>query len=292
MTSSTRLSNRISTAVFTTPALVLYSVFVVIPTIAVIALSFFDWNFFGSPVFVGFDNFSRALGDAGLAHASAVSAGYLLFGIVPTIVVGFLLAVLVNVAAPVIGVLRVLYFVPVVVSVAVSGVLWSFLYDPRQGPVASLFRMLGLAPIDFLGTTGTALPAVTLVMIWAGLPIVMVFYLSALQRISPDIYAAASLDGAGAWRMLWSITWPNVAPTTALLAVLQVANFSAASLDYSLVLTRGGPLDATTSLGLYAYQVAFERQEVGYASVISLVQVALILMLLVIGHRISKAVSR
>jgi multiple sugar transport system permease protein len=274
-------------ALFLTPSLVLFTIFIVIPTIAVLALSFFSWDFFADPVFVGFANFTRLFTDPAAAQALGVTVIFLLLGVVPTVIIGFLLAVLVNVNIPGIGPLRVLYFIPVVVSVAVSAVLWTFLYNPRQGPLSSVLHIFDLPTPNFLGSTTLALPALVVMMIWGSLPIVIVLYLAGLQRIPDDIYSAAALDGAGPWRVLWTMTWPNVSSTTVLVGVLQIINFTAGSLDLSLIMTRGGPLGSTTALGLYAYQEAFIHQDVGYASVLSVAQMVLIIALVVVGRLVA-----
>jgi len=255
-------------------------------------MSFFSWNFFSEPTFVGLDNFARLLQDAQALQALGVTVLFLVLGVAPTVLIGFLLAVLVHVNLPGIGVLRALYFVPVVVSVAVSAVLWTFLYNPRQGPLSAIFGLFGVAAPDLLGSRAFAPPALVIMMIWAALPIVIVLYLAALQRVPDDIYAAAALDGAGPWRVLWTMTWPNVASTTVIVGVLQIINFTAGSLDLALIMTQGGPLRSTTALGLYAFQEAFSRQDVGYASVLSVLQMLLIILLvatgrLVVGKRLS-----
>jgi ABC-type sugar transport system permease subunit len=274
----------VNAAVFLTPSLILFILFIVVPTIAVLALSLYNWNFFSDPTFVGFSNFTRLVTDPQAGQAVMVTLVFLVLGVVPTVVIGFMLAVLVNTNIPGIGVLRVLYFIPVVVSVAVSAVLWTFLYNPRQGPLSGLLRVFGIHTPDILGSTTLALPAIVIMMIWGSLPIVIVLYMAGLQRIPDDIYSAASLDGAGPLRVLWSMTWPNVASTTVLVAVLQIINFTAGSLDFSLIMTKGGPLGSTTSLGLYAFQEAFLHQDVGYASVLSVAQMVLIIAFVLVGR--------
>ncbi|GAA3638207.1 sugar ABC transporter permease [Microbacterium awajiense] len=267
-----------------TPAVIMFTTFVIVPALVGIALSFFEWDFFNPPVFVGFDNYVQLVSDPDVWHALWVTIQYVVLGVIPTVLVGFMLAVLINANMPGVPALRVLYFVPVVLSVAVSAVLWSFMYDPRQGPVAALLRAFGLPPIDFLNSEVLALPSLVLMMIWLALPIVIIFYLAGLQRVPEDIYAAAALDGAGAWRTLWSMTWPNVMPTTYVVVVLQIINFVANSLDVSLIMTGGGPLGATRSLSLYAYEQAFSFQNVGYASALSIFQLLLIVGIVALGR--------
>lgn len=275
-----------------TPALILFTIFIVVPTIAALALSLFEWHFFDTPRWVGVENFVRLVSDQDAWMSLGVTFEFVLLGVIPTILLGFMTAVLVNAKLRGVGVLRVLYFVPVVVSVAVSAVIWSFLYDPRSGPIASLLRTVGIDMPALLSSQVWATPALVIMMIWGGLPIVIILYLAGLQRIPTDIYDAASLDGAGPWRILWSITWPNVAGTTMVVAVLQLIGFTAGSLDLALIMTNGGPLGATRALGLYAYQQAFAYQDVGYATALSVLQLIVIVAIVSVGQLIIRRSNR
>lgn len=275
-----------------TPALILFFIFIVIPTIAGFVLSFFQWNFFDTPVFDGVTNFAKLFTDPSAWGSLGVTLLFVVLGVVPTILLGFILAVIINVNMPGIGVLRVLYFVPVVLSVAVSAVLWTFIYDPRQGPIAAFLRLFGIKSLDVLHSETLAVPALVLMMIWLALPIVIILYLSGLQRVPADIYDAAALDGAGPWRVLWSMTWPNVAGTTFVVAVLQIINFVSSSLDVSLIMTNGGPLGATRGLSLYAYQQAFVNQDVGYASALSVLQLVVVVAIVALGRLVIRRINR
>ena len=277
---------------FLAPALVLFTVFIVIPTVSGIVLSFYSWDFFSAPKWVGLANFSHLVSDPNAWEALGITGLYIVLGVIPTILIGFLLAVLVNSNMPGIGIVRVLYFIPVVVSVAVSAVLWGFLYDPRLGPIATTFRFFGLTPPNLLQNSTLVVPALVVMMIWLALPIVVILYMAALQRIPADLYAAASLDGAGLWRTVWSITWPNVASTTLVVGVLQIINFVASSLDVSLIMTNGGPVNASRGLSLYAYQQAFSQQDVGYASTLSVLQLVVIVAIILLGRQFIRRTTK
>ena len=282
----------VSAWILLTPALILFIIFIVIPTLAGFALSFYQWNFFDAPVFDGLTNFAKLVADPAAWLSLGVTLLFVLLGVIPTILLGFILAVTVNVNMLGVGVLRVLYFVPVVLSVAVSAVLWTFIYDPRQGPIAAVLRAFGIPSPDILHSEALAVPALVLMMIWLALPVVIILYLSGLQRVPADIYDAAALDGAGPWRVLWSMTWPNVAGTTFVVAVLQIINFVSSSLDVSLIMTNGGPLGATRGLSLYAYQQAFVNQDVGYASALSVLQLIVIVGIVAVGRLIIRRINR
>lgn len=274
------------------PALVLFVVFIVIPTASGIGLSLYTWHFLDTPVFSGLLNFRTLVADPDTWQSLGVTMKFVFLGVIPTVVLGFLLAVLTNAHLRGVGALRVLYFVPAVVSVAVSAVLWSFIYDGRRGPIGAVMRSVGLPSTDFLSTTRWALPALVVMMIWLALPVVILLYLAGLQRISPDIYDAAALDGAGSWRIMWSITWPSVRGTTFVVAILQLINFVSGSLDIALILTNGDPLGSTRALGLYAYLVAFRNTDAGYASALSVLQLVVIVVVVVLGRVATRRAER
>lgn len=274
-----RLYDNISAWILLAPALILFSIFIALPTVAALVLSLFAWRFFDTPSRVGLDKFTRMFADPETWQSLGVTFQFGLLGVAPTIILGFRVAVLLNVGWRGVRLLRVLFFIPVVVSVAVPGVIWNFLYDPRQGPIGSTLKAFGQSMPDVLNTELFALPALVIMMVWAGMPIVIILYLAGLQRISPDIYDAAALDGAGPWRTLWSITWPNVTTTTFVVFVLQIIAFVSGSLDLALIMTRGGPLGATRPLGLYAYEQAFNFTDVGYATALSVLQLVVIVVI-------------
>ncbi|QNE16715.1 sugar ABC transporter permease [Kribbella qitaiheensis] len=268
--------------------MIAFTLFVLVPALAGLGLSFFAWDLFTPPAWVGLANFQRLFDDPEVWTSLKITAEFVLFGVAPTVVVGFVLAVLINSRLRGVGALRILYFAPMLASSAVAAVLWSYMYDPRSGVANWLFSLFGADGKDWLTDTTWALPALVLMLIWLALPLVIILYLAGLQRIPDDIYAAASLDGATVWRQLWSMTWPNVVPTTVLVTVLQTINFVSGSFETSLIMTKGGPLGHTQTLALYAYLTAFESSDIGYASALSLLQLTIIAALIVIIRTVQR----
>lgn len=264
---------------FTLPNIVMYTIFVLIPALVGVGLCFFEWDFFSDPVFVGFDNFARAFTDVRALESLWITFQFLILGVIPTVFIGFALAVLVNARIRGVAIIRSLYFVPIVVSSAVASVLWSWLYQPQAGLFNFLLSLVGIQGPAWLVNTTTALPALTLMLIWMSLPLVIILYLAALQRIPNEIIEASYIDGANGWTRLWRIIWPNVSAMTILVFALEVLHFLGAPLEVSLIMTQGGPINSTTSLSLYIYRMAFERGEVGYAATLAVIQFLLILLL-------------
>jgi multiple sugar transport system permease protein len=266
-----------------TPNLIAYALFIVIPAVTGVVLGFYSWDLFSTPEWVGLANYSTLLHDPLVASALWHSILFVVLGVVPTVLVGFLFATLLDWQARFVGAIRLLYFLPLVVSTAVAGVLWSTLYSPAYGMVDRILGLLHIPGPSWLASTTWALPALTVVIIWLSLPLVVILYLAGLQRVPSQIHEAARIDGAGMWLRVWAITWPNVWSTTLLVAMLEILQFLAAPFEVGLIMTYGGPLDATTSMSFYAYRQAFEFGKMGYASAISMVQFFVLLAVVGVG---------
>lgn len=288
---SSRRSKRVdamTATAFITPGLLAFAVFVIVPAIGGLVLTFFEWDLFGAPEWVGADNIVRLFTDTAMWQSLVVTALFVVMGVVPTIIIGFLLAVIVNSNLPGVAFFRVFYFAPMIASAAVAALIWVNLYSQRYGLVNQVLSWVGIEGPNWLSDPTWARPALILMMIWGGLPLVIILYLAGLQRVPEDIYAAASLDGAGKWRQLWSMTWPNVWGTTLLIATLQAVSFISGSFEIALIMTDGGPLGTTQSLALYAYKVAFSDREIGYASALSMFQLAILIGIVLLVRVITR----
>lgn len=271
-----RRRDELTAWVFLAPGLLAFTIFVVVPALGALMLSFTDWRLFDEPTFVGLKHIQRLFTDAAMWKSLWITVVFVVLGVVPTVVLGFLLAVVASSTLRFVGALRVLYFVPMVASSAITAVLWSNLYQVRHGFFAQVLAMFGIEGPNWLNDPGLVRPALVVVLIWSALPVVIILYVAAIQKVPDDIYAAAAIDGAGKWRQLWSITWPMVMPTTLVLLVLQLITWLAAPLEYALIMTDGGPLGESTTIGLYAYKMAFVHRDMGYASALALFQLVLV----------------
>lgn len=281
-----RRVDALTATLFVSPAMLGFFIFVIVPAIGGLVLAFFEWDLFGAPVFVGLDNIIRMFTDPDMWQALGVTVLFVVMGVIPTIIVGFVLAVVVNSNMPGVAAWRVLYFTPMIASAAVAAIIWVNLYNGRSGLVNQFLALFGIDGPNWLSDPTWARPALVIMMIWGALPIVIILYLAGLQRVPEDIYAAASLDGAGKWRQLWSMTWPNVWSTTVLVAVLQAVGFISGSFEIALIMTDGGPLGTTQSLALYAYKVAFTERDIGYGSALSLFQLVLLIVIVLLSRAV------
>ena len=292
-TPPTSWANRDRAAAFglLAPNLILYSVFIIIPVLLALALSFASWNLVGAPQWVGLANYRAMVNDPAVPQAIETTMIFLLFGVVPTVVLGLLLAILVNVQFRGVGVVRTLYFVPAVVSFAASAILWQWIYRPGQGFLDFALKKVGINGPAWLSNTHTALIALDIIGIWLTLPVAILLYLAALQRIPQHVIEAAMLDGAGAFTRLRKIIWPGVRNMTILVVIVAIIAFTNSSFDLVNILTQGGPVNATSTLIYYIYYTAFNNIQLGYAAALSVLQLALfavILGLLALARRVTR----
>jgi putative chitobiose transport system permease protein len=237
---------------FLAPALVLLGVFTFWPVLAGTLLAFTEYNFLAPPKWVGLANFEDLAADPVFWISVRNSLLYLL--IVPAIQVGaIVLAVLVNNTLPGIRLFRAAFYMPVVTSVSVVGIMWGWMYN-EQGLVNAVLEALHVisAPIGWLSDDRLALFSLMIVTLWRGLGWYMVLYLAALQSIPKDLEEAATLDGATRIQRFWQITVPMIMPTILLCTVLSTLS-AMKVLEEVLIMTKGGPVSSTYTGLYYAY---------------------------------------
>ncbi|AAQ57940.1 carbohydrate ABC transporter permease [Chromobacterium violaceum] len=269
---------------FLTPALLLLAIFSFWPVGFGSFLAFTRYNLIDAPQWVGLDNFRELFGDELFLSALKNSALYLL--VVPIIqLLAMLLAVLVNNNLPGIKLFRAAYYLPVVTSVSVIGIIWNFMYT-EDGVLNAALRWLHLVndPVGWLTDDHIALFAVMFITVWRGIGWYMVLYLAGLQAIPADVYEAAQLDGAGRWQRFWRITVPLLAPTILLCSVMSVLA-AVKAFEEVQILTKGGPMQSTYTALYYAYEFGIKSLNFGRALAASLVMSAFCIALAWLNFR-------
>ncbi len=264
------------------PNVALFTVFVGIPIVGAFALSLFAWDLNGTPTWVGLANFRAMLHDPLVTTSVKNTLYFVAMGVLPTVFIALGLAMLINFQFRGITIVRSLYLVPAAVSLAASAVIWQYIYAPQFGLLSFLFDKVGLTPPSdgFLFTPGWALPSLDLVCIWTTLPIAVLLYLAALQRIPESIIEAATLDGAGWFRRARYVIWPGVSDMTLLVAIISLIAFTASGFDLVNILTKGQPIYGTETLIYYIYYSAVDNSEWGYAAALSVLQFGIIVGIL------------
>lgn len=266
---------------FSAPALIMLIMFLVIPVLLTFGLSFTNARLISPnpPRFVFLDNFIRAFTADPTFIRSVTNTFFFALVVVPVQAgLGLVLAMLVNAKVRGVTAFRTLIFTPVVTSMVVVSILWSFMYQ-ENGLINSTMATLtgGAWPmIGWLTNPGTAMPAIIVLSIWQAVGLHMIIWLSGLQMIDPALYEAADLDGASGWRRFVYITWPSLATTRNF--ILVTITIAALGLFVQVdVMTQGGPLDATSTIVYQAVRKGYREQDIGYGAAISLIFFILVL---------------
>ncbi|MEO6012544.1 MAG: sugar ABC transporter permease [Devosia sp.] len=254
---------------FVAPNVLLFTLFLIVPMVVALGLSFYSWDLISAPRFVGFDNFIAIPRDARAVNSIVKTAYLILIGVVPTVIVSFLVAVLANTKFPGIRIIRTIYLMPLVISFVASAVLWRFVFDARFGPINTILSWVGIDGPNWLQSTSWAMPAVAIVIVWLRFPLGMLLYLAALQSINPSLLEAAQLDGANTWQRIRHVIWPSVRPVTFLVTIVTLRGVLFDSFDVIQVMTGGGPVKSTEILIKYIFDVAFSQLKLGYASALA-----------------------
>ncbi|WP_149203219.1 carbohydrate ABC transporter permease [Actinotalea subterranea] len=238
------------------------------PAVWAFILSLQDWNGFGTAEPVGLENYSAMVSDAELHAAVTHTVVYTALFVPASVLLGLLLAVLLNRRIVLIGVYRTLIFLPFVASAAATGILTTYLFNPQFGLVNNVLRVVGLPQQGWLEDPAQAMVVITLMSLWGQAAFTTVIYLAALQDIPAELTEAARIDGANRWQAFWHVTFPQLAPVTVFVAIWQT--ISAIQLfDLVYTTTRGGPLKATETIVYYLWSAAFKDLELGYASAVA-----------------------
>lgn len=259
------------------PALVPVVLFSVIPLVYGIGLAFTDAQAGRNRVteFVGLANLGEMLSDSGFWSSFKIGMIWAVSVTTLQFVLSLGLALLLNQNLRFRGVARVLTVVPWAMPPVVIGLMWRLVYHPDAGILNS---MLG-TNIDWLADFSLALPAVIVMGVWAGMPQTTVVLLAGLQNVPKELYEAVEVDGAGRWRKFWNITLPQLRPIVVAITSLDfVWNINQFSLVY--VLTQGGPGGQTRLPMLFAYEEAFRYYNFGYAAMLGLGIVVVVLAVL------------
>jgi ABC-type sugar transport system permease subunit len=264
-----------------------FVVVVAAPFAANVFYSLFKWKGGAAPLrWYGLGNYLDLLGDE-TVWQSFINTIYLIVAIVvvPTLIGLVLAAMLFDYIGRKFGdraasFLRATYYLPQILPIAVAGVLWSWILASRDGAINSILQGLGVTDTpDWLGDPDLAIYSVMLMLSWIQIGYPVVIFMAALQRVDPELYEAAEMDGAGWWRRFLSITLPQIRPDV-FIVVLTATVGAMKVFAPILILTQGGPESSTYTPSYYAYLNFFQYSRVGYGSALATV---LSLMILVVA---------
>jgi sn-glycerol 3-phosphate transport system permease protein len=253
------------------PAMALLALFTHYPAVATLWHSFFSTPKGARPtVFVGLDNYRQLTEDPIFWQALANNLWFALGTIPASIAIALLMAVWVNGKVKGRGFLRLAYFTPTVLPMIAVANIWLFFYTPEYGLLERATGALGFGTHNWLGSKSTALACLMVVTVWKEAGFFMIFYLAALQSMSPYLAEAAAIEGASRWHFFRRVTFPLLMPTTLFVLVNAVIN-AFRLVDHVVVMTRGGPDNATSLLLYYIYEIGFRFWDSAYAAALTMV---------------------
>lgn len=276
---------------FLLPFLILYTIFTIWPVIQGFYVSLHKWGLMGKQDFLGFTNYAKLLTDNNFWGALRNTLVFTVIATPLLVVTALVLALFANRPNRIKRGLRILYYLPSVLSVSVASFIAKFVFSPYTGLLNGILHAIGVLPagqeIQWLNNPVLAMITVSVMTVWWTVGFSMLLYLSGLQDISPDLYEAAAIDGASKRQQLFSITLPLLKPTTWLVILLQMIACIKVYGQISLI-TGGGPASSTRPLVQYVYETAFKRSDMGYAAAISYVLFAILLVLSLVQQALQR----
>jgi raffinose/stachyose/melibiose transport system permease protein len=272
------------------PALTVYGVFVLYPLVETVEYSFYNWDGIGASSWAGFGNYQLVFTQAALYTSIINSFVLIVFFTVIPVVLGLVSAVLMReIKGRGSGtVIRTLLFLPEVIPLAGAAIAWTWMYSP-DGVVNQALQAIGFGSDEhaWLGDFSTALPAVGIIGTWVVTGFCTVLLLVGIGKIDASLFEAARLDGAGRWQEFRAVTLPGLRRELVVCVTVTVIA-ALASFDVVYISTQGGPGYSTIVPGLEIYQLTFIRQQVGQASALAVVLVALVLVIVVPIQRLGR----
>ncbi|WP_327003876.1 sugar ABC transporter permease [Dactylosporangium sp. NBC_01737] len=263
---------------FAGPATVIVVGLSLFPAVWAFFISRTKWNGIAEPQDIGWRNYERLAQDPDLAAAAQHTLVLTVLFVPASIMLGLLIATALNQRIRLIGFYRTCIFVPYVASAAATGILAGYVFNPQFGAANEALRRLGLPTQQFLENPRQALLVICVIALWGEVGFTTVVYLAALQDVPRELVEAATMDGAGRWRIFLSVTLPQLRPVTLFTTVWQ--SITALQLfDLIYTTTRGGPMNSTQTVVYYIYELAFQTRRLGYGAAVAYLLFAVTLLL-------------
>jgi multiple sugar transport system permease protein len=262
---------------FVSPWLAGFLVFTLTPILLSLWYSLCDFSVLQSPAYVGAENYQRLLNDPVFWKSLRNTFYYALLALPAGLCVSVGLALMLNVKVPGQAMFRTIIFLPSLVPIVASAMLWMWLFNGKYGLINELLRKVGIEGPGWLSDANWAMPALALMSFW-GVGNAVVIYLAGLQDVPRELYEAAEIDGAGTWRRLWHVTLPMLSPVIFFNSVMAIIGVLQ-TLEGPYIMTQGGPARSTLFIAMYLRENAFVYLNMGYASAMAWVMLVIVVVL-------------
>ena len=269
------------------PAITLMMLFIIVPALAVIVLGFTDFELgYSGFRFVGFENYAELFSDRTFRKSLWNTVVYTALVTPFSIFIGLGIAMLIEAEPRAKAFFRTVYFLPVASLLVAMATVWQYMLHPSIGPVNMMLAFFGIAGPNWLGSSSTVLPSLAIIGIWQSVGFNMVLFLAGLTAIPRDLYAAAEMDGVrSGFERFRLVTWPMLGPTTLFVVTISIIN-SVKVFETVKALTEGGPNKASEVLLFTIYQEGFVYLRVGYASAMTVIFLAILVVLMFLQYRV------
>ncbi|MFT2110992.1 carbohydrate ABC transporter permease [Marinomonas sp. 2405UD68-3] len=254
---------------FLAPAVIMFAVYVILPIVQSIMLSFYEWDGLGEKTFIGLDNYIELFGDEQFWTSLKNNVYWMVFYMLAP-PLGLAIALFLNQKVMGIRLVKSMFFFPFVISQVVIGLVFSWFYDPTYGLFNIVWSSMGFEPVAILSDENWVTFGIIAAGLWPQIAYCMILYLTGLNNLSPDQIEAARLDGAHGWKMLWHIILPQLRPATFIAIVVTVIG-ALRSFDLVATMTGGGPFGSSNVLAYFMYEQSIFNYRAGYGAAIATV---------------------
>lgn len=267
-----RTSSWLTPWLFLGVPLIIYLIWVIGPMFYTFYLSLTNWDGLSTPGFVRFRNYARLFQDPVFFISLKNNLRWILTFITVPVVCGLVLAMALNKSLPGDRFFKASFYAPMVLSLVVCGLIWSWMYHPENGLINSVFRGLGLDSLarGWLSDHNLVMWAVIAVAVWRQIGYVMVLYLAGLKNVDSLLVDASKVDGANSWQVFRHVIMPQLAPITVIVITISIID-SLRAFDLVSVMTRGGPYNSSSVLANFMYIEAFNNYKMGYGAAVSVI---------------------
>ncbi|SCM75858.1 Permease component of ABC-type sugar transporter [uncultured Pleomorphomonas sp.] len=274
---------------FVLPTSVLYLTFVLAPVTLTVILSFSFYDPMLGSRWVGLENYTRFFSDPRSLQIFWNTLRFTFFAVTFNVSVGLLLAVALNRAMPawLLYFFRLAFFLPVMIAIAFAAIVWSYFFADDLGVVNYYLRLFGLPGVRWLTDSSVAMTSIIIMDVWKNTGFFMIIFIAALQGVPKSLMEAAAMDGTPAWRRFFRITLPYISPVV-FFAIVYASIGALQVYESIVILTQGGPGDATRSLSILIVEQGFGSFQIGYAAAISVVMTLVILAITALQQFLSR----
>lgn len=260
------------------PALIFMLMFTVYPIFRSLYLSLTKYKLgMDAPEFIGLENYIKLAGTSLFWKVMGNTVYFAFITVVPSMVLGLILALVVNRKSKITGFIRTAFFYPVIMPMIAIASIWMFIYMAKNGLFDQFLISMGFEAMNVLSNKNTVLPAMAVMYVWKEAGYLMIFFLSGIQGISTEIREAAKIDGANAWTVFWKIILPLLGPTILFVSTIALTN-SFKLVDHVMLMTEGAPSNNSTLLLYYIYQQGFTNFNYGLSSALTVVMLLLLMI--------------